>query len=225
MKDLFQRPSLLAKIAIGAFLALFVAGVINGAMAADKGGPKAAPTQNIFDEPPPVAKAPNWTGCYVGVVGSYDMQNTSQTGIFTTQSIDTKDLSYGGTAGCDMQVKGSNIVVGLNGSWMKSNASNEAAELDSSWNILGRVGVLFSPTTLGYVTAGHTSVDGTFVAPSMDKGVTVGIGIETYVFQNVTVKAEFLHIDLGEGTVVQPGPDPLAQSYVNTFRLGANYRF
>ena len=127
----------------------------------------------------------------------------------------------------------------------------------------GRVGATFTPTILGYVTGGLaygevsttgavsgtnitgpqgtntvilTPVAASFGDRSTKAGWTIGAGIEGMIGANVTARAEFLHIDLGNvsGTfitpVTAPSGAPVTVRYSsnitdNILRFGVNYRF
>jgi outer membrane immunogenic protein len=216
-----EKPSLAIKVLIGAFLALFVAGVINGAMAADKGGPKkAAPAQSIFDDGlnPVVANKTNWTGFWIGVVGSRDMQSTEIGGLVTFNS---SDFGYGIAAGGDYQFPNTNIVAGVMVDYMKHNTGTPLSAMDGSWSAAARLGFVIGQTTLLYGLAGYTveDVSGPISALNLDKGFTAGAGIESFVTQHLTLKAEYRWVD--EGTAGAGAFESNTQS----LRFGVNYRF
>ncbi len=219
-----MRTLLRAAVAVAALLAMPLA-----ALAADKGGPK------VIDEiARPVAKAPSWTGCYIGLLGSYDMHSTQLEGLVT---FDNNDLGYGVGLGCDYQVPTTTIVIGVMGDWMKSNTGNSFAGMtdevsngvDSTWSVLGRAGILFSPTTLVYGGVGYTKLDGGLkwaesevASGKLDNGFTVAAGVETYVLKNVTLKAEYRWIDLGSKMI---GGEMPVESHMSQVRFGLNVRF
>lgn len=204
-----MRNLLRAAVAVAALLAMPLT-----ALAADKGGP-AKPFDEIAK---PADKAPSWTGLYIGVVGGYDMQNTEIGGLLNFQA---KDFSYGVAAGADYRIPTTQIVVGIMVDYVKSNASSALTTLDGSWSVLARGGILFSPTTLVYGGAGYTfeDVGGATAALDLDKGFTLAVGVETYIFKNVTLKAEYRWVD--EGTAMGGAFESTTQSA----RLGLNYRF
>jgi outer membrane immunogenic protein len=115
----------------------------------------------------------------------------------------------------------------------------------------GRLGALFSPTVVGYVTGGlaygeietnGTLVNTPFVGPVVTTafshnvtraGWTVGGGLEGRLWDNWTGKIEYLYMDLGtvSGTV-SPAPAALlvganysSRITDNILRVGINYKF
>jgi outer membrane immunogenic protein len=181
--------------------------------AADKGGPAK------FDEiAAPAAKKPNWTGLWVGVVGSYDMQSTQLGGVVT---FNDKDLGYGIAAGADYRFTNTNIVAGIAVDYMKANTGTPLSALDGSWSVTGRLGFVIGDTTLLYGLAGYTIEDtnGLAAALNLDKGFTAGIGIESFVTQRLTLKAEYRWVD--EGTA----GGGMVESNSQALRFGVNYRF
>jgi outer membrane immunogenic protein len=120
--------------------------------------------------------------------------------------------------------------------------------------VRGRIGVAFTPTSLGYLTGGlaygdvstsggisgtngATPVAGFFGTRSTNTGWTIGAGIETALGGRWTGKIEYLYVDLGTvsggpfGTpIVAPSGAFLNGSFSshvtdNILRVGLNYRF
>lgn len=182
------------------------------AMAADKGG--------IPDPASMVDTKSRWTGCYLGILGSYQMQSTEIGGLV---NFDANDIGYGISGGCDARLPDTNIVVGLMGSYSASNVGNALVDVDSSWDVLGRAGFIIGHTTLVYGLAGYTSIDGGFTVPVAfglpDSGLTYGIGVETFVTKHLALKAELMAIDLGSTA------GGLLENSMTAGRVGLNWRF
>jgi len=109
------------------------------------------------------------------------------------------------------------------------------------FDVGGRVGYVLNPTTLGYVLAGYSwqrfelegSLLGGFIPFEFEEerdGYTVGVGMETVVTGNWTIKGEYRYAYYGDDTVFTfEDPDGDTDIFVepstHTFRVGANYRF
>lgn len=203
------------RVAIGLaafFLLLVIAGAWNGARAegiAKKGAVQQAQA----------VEAPTWTGCYASVNLGYATQSTEVAGI----SFDAKDVTYGVGAGCDIELKGTNVVVGVMGDVDWTQAESVIASYDRSWFGGARAGLKLSPSTLFYGLVGYTSLDGS--APvalpfSTDhKGLTIGAGLETMIAANWSLKAEYRHVDLGSDL------GGMVEHSQHAARLGLSYRF
>lgn len=122
------------------------------------------------------------------------------------------------------------------------------AGIDSMWAAGARLGFLTSPDTLWFATAGYTqaklddlngSVDfdgdtsaGSIAMPDM-RGYFVGGGVESRLWQNVTLKLEYRYSDFSKERINLAPLDPDLDDYVNVFvdptvqtvRATLNYRF
>ena len=187
--------------------------------AADKGGSsKRIAAAPVVEEP--TSLNPNWSTCYAGVGLGYGIQSSDVSA--EDVSLATKDMQYGIRLGCDQKLAGTNIVLGVLGDYDFQSAESAVAELDRSWFLGVRAGLLFAPSTMGYVLAGYTSLDGTFAAPDMDdKGLTLGAGLETFVTKTISLTAEYRWVDLGESTLEGYNAD----NSMHVARVGLNLRF
>ena len=101
-----------------------------------------------------------------------------------------------------------------------------------------RAGYLFTPSTLGYVLGGYAwqkgelEVSGLGGGGELDAdrdGYFVGVGVETAIASNWTLKTEYRFTQFGTDNVLEDLdiPDGVIDSDVSshTFRVGANYRF
>lgn len=198
-------------------LAALLLGVVPG-YAADKGGPRAAAAADDDS-----ASAPRWTGPWIGAHLGYSKQTTelsgSWLGVFDG-SYSEKEVTYGVGAGYDIKVPNTNFVLGamLDIDFMNNEAVDWAAFAG------GRAGVLISSSALVYALAGYTWSEGD--AEALDKGLTIGAGIEMFVLKNASLKLEYRYIDLGDERISAGGILPTtAEGDVQTMRASLNYRF
>lgn len=146
----------------------------------------------------------------------------------------------------DVSAKGTFVTVPNNTIW------DISSDLEVLGTLRGRVGFLATNSLLLYGTGGlawgtadtkqatthlpgnipgaRTSGDGNHI------GYAIGGGGEYKISSNVSIKAEYLYIDLGDadynlkGTVAPGNPTPWAESFeqdiqLHTFRVGLNYAF
>ena len=148
----------------------------------------------------------NWTGFYVGINGGGAWGNSQWDGL---NKFDVSGGMIGGTIGYNWQV--GQIVVGAEGdidwSGVKGNTGvlcGASCETRNKWlaTIRGRLGYAFD-RFLPYITAGLAAGDINATRPgfpggsSSNAGWTVGAGLEFGIASNVSVKAEYLYVDLG----------------------------
>lgn len=185
--SVLQRPSRAASLAIAATALLLL--------------PAASARANPL--------APIWTGAYVGFHGGGSWGTIDFKDI---TSSDTSTWTGGGHAGYNLGFGA--FVAGVEGdlNYDGSNASYDfgggGGSLDSNWSatLRGRVGVPVGPALL-YATAGFAWKGSTFVetaggglSASQDHtfvGAVYGIGAESYVLPNLSVRLEALRYDYG----------------------------
>jgi len=172
------------------------------------------------------APAAKWTGCYVGAQAGYGATHHDTSLILsgTGSPLDGSLLelplsSQGGTiglhAGCDMQVQ--QLVFGVLGdyNWLSQSMEinspvlgaiipglNPLAriELESSWTIAARAGLVVAPNTLVYALVGWTRMDtsdlslvgGNLIAtvPTLE-GWTFGGGVDIALTNNIRLGAQY----------------------------------
>ena len=172
-------------------------------------------------------------------------------------SLSSSGFLGGGTAGINYQFPGTNYVLGaegdFDGSTVRTNAGGydlgggaipNDTKLDWFATARARFGYAFG-NILPYVTGGASfgHVDqyrvepggdpfGNFSVGSTRTGWTAGAGIEYQVTRNLSVKAEYLHVDLGPQYYQTPGEltfapanDHSAHPTLNVVRAGVNWRF
>jgi outer membrane immunogenic protein len=192
----------------------------------------------------PYTKAPaaaiainNWTGFYIGAMGGYAQEDTSDFGQLSGGFA-------GGTVGYNWQ--NGNLVLGLeaDGAWADVGASVAIipglASIDytirSMGTVRGRIGYAFDQVLL-YGTGGYAWSDNRLSATALGvsisdsqfhSGWTVGAGVEVMFAPKWSVKAEYLYRSFeGQtyfaGTV--PGGVPVGTINLNSVQVGVNYHF
>jgi outer membrane immunogenic protein len=225
--------------------------------------PMAAPPPRAPAIYVPAVAAYNWSGFYIGVNGGYgigksdwvDPNNFS--GLGSTGNFTASGFVVGPTVGANFQTDA--FVFGIEGdydaSWIDGKSTSlycgslgfgAAAQCDTknTWlaTIRGRIGyaldrVLFYGTAggaFGNISAGANSG----FQRSSEAGWTAGAGVEAAFTDNWTARAEYLYVDLANGTCNQANPcgvDVIGAAVVpasqtvkfNTslIRLGVDYKF
>lgn len=187
--------------------------------------------------------ASGWSGFYAGVSGGYGWGSQTATpapGAQATNS--TGGWNLGGQVGYNMDMGG--FVLGAEGDLHWSNigfsealpaAGTFRTGVDFYGTLRGRAGMSFGQV-MPYVTAGLAGGRGT---ASLDNGVvttqsathmgwTAGVGLEAQATPNISIKAEYLYVDLGTQTY-NSLPAPLGNVDVSqrfsVVRAGLNYKF
>ncbi len=194
--------------------------------------------------PPPAYKAPGytqiftWTGFYLGINGGGGWGRSRWDGL------DTFDISgglIGATAGYNVQV--GQAVFGVEGDIDWSGVKGDVNAVlcpggcssRNHWlaTVRGRIGFAWD-RFLPYLTAGLALGDIDATLPGLvgisqtNAGWTVGGGVEFGVTNNVSIKAEYLYVDLGSvtcGLNCALTPTGAVSFYANVFRGGVNWRF
>lgn len=165
----------------------------------------------------------SWTGVYVGANAGYVWGDVSNS------TLEPSGFLGGVTAGANYQW--GNIVFGLEGDIAFSGADDAAGttQFDLDWlgTARGRVGYAWD-RFLPYLTGGLAFAKGTLSTPAFKDdnthtGWTLGAGVESAITQNVSVKIEYLYVDLNAQTY---GTLPFKNNFDgNVLRAGVNYRF
>ena len=220
------------RLALGIVLASFT----GAAYAADL--PARAPVP-YTKAPAMVSPATNWSGFYIGAMGGYGSENTSD-------PLGIKGGFAGGTIGYNWQF--GQFVTGIeaDGAWADiSNSSTQivgtipitaSAKVDSLATIRGRFGVAFDQVLL-YGTAGLALADAKLgaSAPGVSlsdsqtlTGWTAGAGIEWMFMPRWSLKAEYLYRSFGGQTFFAAQLPPGIQTgtlNINSGQVGINYHF
>lgn len=196
----------------------------------------------------------DWTGFYIGVHGGYgggDFEYPFDFDeVFTGDaSINSSGFFAGGQAGFNWQMN--NFVFGLETDIAWSDIKGELDfDIDgapgdlsagSSVDWFGttrlRAGVLAAPQLLVYGTGGvaygdvNHSYDLTSFSPGLEDstsetqvGWAAGAGFEYMVTQNITLKTEYLYVDLGEQDLIDEGDFSIeADTKFHTIKAGLNF--
>jgi outer membrane immunogenic protein len=205
-------------------LGLLLASVAGAACAADLSVPRAP-----YSKAPVVNPATNWSGFYIGAMGGYAAEATSD-------PLAIKGGFAGGTVGYNWQ--SGMFVAGIEADGAWANISNSAsllgvtatAKVDALATVRGRVGAAFDQVLL-YGTAGlaladtKVSVTAPGVALSDNRtqtGWTAGAGVEWMFIPRWSLKAEYLYRRFESVTLFGVSTGTIA---VNSGQVGVNYHF
>jgi outer membrane immunogenic protein len=196
----------------------------------------AAFTPAAFAADMPVAQAPveamvpdrasfDWTGFYVGAFGGYAFGEADSD---VLGGSDVEGALAGGTVGYNHQI--GQWVVGLeaDGGWsgIDNDDDNLAYDTGLDWltTVRGRVGYSFDSFMVygtGGAAIGEVTYDNGVEDSDTRIGWTAGGGVEAALTDNISIKGEYLYVDLGEDTLSGDEVDFNA----HTIRGGINYRF
>jgi outer membrane immunogenic protein len=218
-------------------LGILLSAIAGSAYAADLPAPAAAPYTKA---PAMVSPATNWSGFYIGAMGGYGSENTSD-------QFAIKGGFGGGTIGYNWQF--GQFVAGIeaDGAWADINNSvtqafpgvgtiTASAKVDALATVRGRFGVAFDQVLL-YGTAGLALADAKLgaTAPGVSlsdnqtlTGWTAGAGIEWMFMPRWSVKAEYLYRSFGGQTFFASQLAPGIQTgtlNINSGEVGINYHF
>jgi outer membrane immunogenic protein len=205
------------------------------------------PTRSRMADTAPVA-APKWSGVYIGLgigagsaTSELSLDVSGFGSIFSLDGIGSAGTFGTVTVGYDRAI-GKSLVAGVFadydfGSSMSSDLSIfgltvPLIDLNNSWSVGARLGVLTSPSTLVYGTAGYTRTDvdivGGFIPglPSSMEGYFVGAGIETFLHSSWTLKLEYRYTSYDTETLVAFGPVSLnLDTETHAARAVLSYKF
>jgi outer membrane immunogenic protein len=197
------------------------------------------------DLPAPSYKAPayvapsysTWSGFYLGINGGYGFGKS--TWDFPATSPDPKGALYGVTAGYNFQT--GTYVWGIEGDYDLASIKGDDAcgvgtcETKNDWlaTARARLGYAGFANFMPYITGGAAfgkikatnSITGE--ASKTKVGFAVGAGLEYMLFNNWSIKAEYLYVDLGKfdcGIACGAATDDVSYK-ANVVRAGLNYRF
>jgi outer membrane immunogenic protein len=205
-------------------LGFLLASIAGAASAADMTAPSVA-----YTKAPVVSPVTDWSGFYIGAVGGYGSEDTSD-------PLGIKGGFGGGTVGYNWQF--GTVVIGIEGDGAYGDISSSAtadgvsatAKLDSLATVRGRVGVAFDQILLygtGGVAVADTKISAT--APGItlsdnqtQTGWTAGAGAEWMFAPRWSLKAEYLYRRFDNQTIFGIPSGSLA---INSGQVGINYHF
>ncbi|HEY2534430.1 MAG TPA: TonB-dependent receptor [Xanthobacteraceae bacterium] len=227
------------------------------AFAADTSRPrvtKAAPLGWTGTTPPAV----NWTGVYLGVNAGFSFGGSDWTDSVTgtsSGSFGTSGFAFGGTLGANYQAHSWVFGLEADGDWADASGFGTFTTTSTSslcaggcltnntWltTVRGRVGYAFD-RFLVYGTGGAAfgNVRANFsndpVSSATETGWTAGAGVEVALTPHWSAKAEYLFVDLGNGScttdcaIQNPNGPPLIPNVAVKFneslvRVGIDYKF
>ena len=199
--------------------------------------------------------AVNWTGIYLGLNGGFTFGGSNWTDSVTGGSsgnFGTSGFVFGGTVGANYQVGSLVFGVEADGDWADASGFGTftasalctgACFTTSSWlsTVRGRAGYAFDRFFV-YGTGGAAfgNVRANFsndpVTSSIEAGWTVGAGVEVAFARNWSAKAEYLFVNLADGSctancaIADASGTPVIPNVAVKFnesvvRGGINYRF
>ncbi len=188
--------------------------------------------------PPPVySPIYNWTGFYLGINGGAGWGSSQWDGV---DKFTVSGGMIGGTIGYNWQF--GQLVAGIEGDidWTGIRGSTNTncplgCDTRNHWlaTARARLGYAFD-RFLPYITAGLAFGDISATTPGWPAGSittagwTVGAGLEFGIVTNVSIKAEYLFVDLGDfncGFNCGLAGNSNVSFYSNVFRGGLNVRF
>ena len=178
----------------------------------------------------------NWSGFYIGV-GVGAGANVAELG-GALDGIGGEGVFGELTIGYDYMISPRGLF-GMLADVHYSNVETSIGESASASDTYGfdlglRAGYLLAPSTLGYLVGGYAWQKGEIESPDGDldsdrDGYFVGVGLETAVAGNWTLKTEYRFTQFGDDNAFEDAsiPDGVIDTKVSshTFRVGANYRF
>ncbi len=185
--------------------------------------------------PAPVA-INSWAGFYIGAMGGYAQENTSDVGTLSGGFA-------GGTVGYNWQ--SGNLVLGVeaDAAWTDIGATVGIVGLASASDkirdmgtVRGRIGYAFDQV-LVYGTGGYAWIDNRITATALGlsisdsqfhSGWTAGAGVEVMFAPRWSVKAEYLYRSFESqnyfAAIIPPGI-PSGTLNLNSVQVGVNYHF
>ncbi|WEK04522.1 MAG: porin family protein [Candidatus Devosia phytovorans] len=199
-----------------------------------------APSNNLYSP----SAASSWSGFYIGANGGFAWGNHETrpiTGGATTEN-NSGGGALGATAGYNLDMGGFVLGTEADLQWAAIGYSEDLAgggefksDIDFFGTIRGRAGMTFGQV-MPYVTGGFAAGRGTTSEPNgggatvsqsaTHMGWTIGAGLEAQATSNISLKAEYLYVDLGtqEYAGLPSGGLDVTQRF-SVVRAGVNYKF
>lgn len=174
----------------------------------------------------------SWTGPYLGLQGGYGWGSSTYTdSVPSDNKIGVRGWQGGVYGGFNFQTA-SPLVLGVeaDANWSGKKGSNAGDSVSNPWNasVRGRLGFSMDRYMVygtGGVAFGQVKVTdgGGPTTESVNRtGWAAGLGVEAAVTENVVVRGEFRHTNLGTATLPTLGT---ASYYSNDVMVGIGYKF
>lgn len=205
--------------------------------AADLGWNSAPATSPMYSS----TSAVNWNGFYAGVNGGYLWGNTAVNPALVNTNNNSSGWTAGAQAGFNADMGG--LVIGAEADLQWANLAYSEpntptpgtfeAKLDMFGTVRARAGGTFGQV-MPYVTLGAAFGRGTAQVvngatttsqSATHFGWTAGLGIEAKATDNISVKAEYLYVDLGGQSYSPSGISRDIGHKFSVIRAGVNYSF
>lgn len=183
----------------------------------------------------------NWSGFYVGVGGGFGAVNhkVGLTSLGSVNGIGGEGVFGELTAGYDHMLSDRLLLGGfidVHGGNIGPSASIGSVDIDLTnsygFDAAARLGYVLNDSTLGYVLGGYTwqhyklDTGDIGIDYSEDRGgYVLGVGMETVVGHNWTIKTEYRYADYGNDAIDGTGGALKIEPSTHTFHIAANYRF
>lgn len=198
----------------------------------------------------PVSAGFIWTGGYVGLQAAYGWGDTRFDDGATSNWFDVDGFAGGLTAGYNVQFAGNWVagieadlsISGVDGAFGPGNlgqpdgsswgCGSDACTTDVDWYATARARLGYAFDNLLVYGTGGLAIgrvksqivdDLAFYVSDTNIGWSAGAGVEYALNQNWSVKAEYLHVDLGWTELANDFFK--SETKFDTVRLGVNYRF
>lgn len=178
----------------------------------------------------------DWDGFYAGVNAGYGRAQIMQNGAVFAGYDALQGIMGGAQAGYNLQFGA--MVLGVEADIQASHLSQpimgSTATLEYFGTLRARLGVDIGGQFLPYLTAGIAGAGGHVELAGMGapasrfhSGWTAGAGIEAKVSEQISIKAEYLHLELAPQTYYPvAGPGNVAVGFnADVVRAGVNFHF
>jgi outer membrane immunogenic protein len=170
-----------------------------------------------YKDPASLSAPSSWSGGYAGATigGGFVTHDVAYPGALDFNGIGAQDVIGGFVAGYDKQI--GKLVIGVYGDYDFSNVKstlsisgiNASLDLDHTWSLGARGGILLSSSTLLYGTVGYGEAE--FKLSGIPyagydhtyKGLTLGGGVESYLGAGFTGRIEYRWYDLDTDSNIQ----------------------
>ena len=203
--------------------------------AADLGWNGGGGASNIYS---PVSAA-QWTGFYAGVSGGHGWGTTTISPAIGASDNNSNGWMLGGQAGYNMDMGG--FVVGGEADLQWANIGHSepivggtfTARTDFFGTLRARAGVPIGQVmpygTVGVAYGRGSATEDTGISSTQTAnhlGWTAGLGLEAQATSNLSLKAEYLYVDLGSQAYnLLPGGGRNVGQRFGVIRAGVNYKF